>query len=164
MCLWSRSGHPAARAMHTKQSGVVPVRQKLLLLIFPFQLREVCLSWIMKKKKKRGKWSRLGTLANTEKNMFVHILFVHVCERARACKYMGGCLFFRCIVKVDWKGTAHAPLPGLDPVAMALHSSAEKCVCLLELNQMKAVLPGSRFASGPCFWRSQPCCFSLGHS
>lgn len=53
VCLWSRSGYLAAQAMHAKQPGVVPVRQKLVLLIFPFQLREVCLSWIKKKKKMR---------------------------------------------------------------------------------------------------------------
>lgn len=82
--------------------------------------------------------------------------------RARACKSLGGCLFSQCIVKVEGKGTAHAPLPGLDPVARVLHSSAEKCVSLPELSQMKAALPGSSSASGPCFWKSQPCCFSLG--
>lgn len=75
-CLWSKSGYPAAQAMHTKQSGVVPVRQKLLLLIFPFQL---CLSWIPKKKKK-GKWSGLGNLANTEKNVCKHCTYC-LCTR-----------------------------------------------------------------------------------
>lgn len=105
-----------------------------------------------KRKVKQARW--LGK--HWEEHVHAHTLW------ARVCKSMGGCLFFHRIVKVEWKGTAHAPLPGLDPVARALHTSAEKCVSLLELNQMKAALPGSSFASGPCVWKSQPCCFSMG--
>lgn len=53
------------------------------------------------------KWSGQGSLADTEKNVCVHILFVHVCERARACEYMGGCLFFPLHCESGGKG--HCP-------------------------------------------------------
>ena len=46
------------------------------------------------RKKRRGKPSEVNSLANTEKNLCTHILFVHVYEWARACKHVGGCLFF----------------------------------------------------------------------
>lgn len=58
MCLWSRSGYSTAQAMHTKQTGAVQVRQQLLLLIFPFKLIEVCLSWITEKNKRKVKLVR----------------------------------------------------------------------------------------------------------
>lgn len=86
----------------------------------------------------------------------MHVLFVHVCEWAHAFKYMDGRLFLYHIVKVELKGTAHAPLSGSDSVAMASHSSAEKCICLLELNQMKAALPGFSLPQALAFEGASP--------
>lgn len=128
--------------------------------LLPFQLREVCLSWITLKNP-RGKRSRLGSLADAEKSVCV-LMLLCTCVMGTCVQVLAGFLFSHRIAQVEWKGTAHAPLPGLDPVARALHSSAEKCICLPELKQMKAALPGFSFASGPCFWKRQPCCFSLG--